>query len=177
MKIIAKAVHSCEIAEIYTTAAHMNNIRLALVPVKRFKFNKERKNPTPAQKVLVELKRESPTTPPAQLEEVVGLPSCNYNLKSLVHKGIIVALHNQLSANKRVAEGINLTFSGEGEGFAVQLKSHVTLLKEFHITGEDIHLMENGRKNASLPFADEMVYMNGFKLRRLLAMIIADGAL
>jgi len=174
LKIIAKAVHSCEIADIYTTAAQMHNDRLTLSRVKRFKYTKERKNPTPAQKALAELKTQSPTTPPEQLEEMIGLPSRNYHLNDLVRKGIIVALHDQLRANRHV---ISLMFSGEGEGFVVQLRSHATLLKEFRITRENIHLMENGWKNAALPFADELIHMNGFKLRRLLATIIAEGAL
>lgn len=177
LKVIAKVSHNCQIADIYTTAAQMHNVRLALATVKRFKFNKQRKNPTPAQRVLEELKRESPTTPLAQLEAVVGLPSCNYRLKELTRKGIIVGLHAQLKAKKSVTEGINLSFSGEGEGFTVQLRSRSTLLKEFSITREDIYLMEHGRKTASLPFADELIIMHGFKLRRLLAMIIAEGAL
>jgi len=177
LKIIAKVSHSCEIADIYTSAAQMHNERLAFAAVKRFKFNKSRKNPTPAQRVLEELKRESPTTPLAQLQEVVGLPSCNYRLKELVGKGVVLGVHAQLKAKKSVTEGINLTFSGEGEGFMVQLRANATLLKEFSITREDIYLMEHGKKTASLSFADELIYMDGFKLRRLLAMIIAEGAL
>jgi len=177
LRIIARVAHSCEIADLYTAAANVSNERLAFANVKRFKFNKEKKHPTPAQRVLEELKRENPATPQAQLEEVVGFPSRKYHLKELSRKGVVVRLHPQLQTKRSVAEGLNFTFTGDREGFTVQLRTRATMLKEFGITREDIYLMEHGRKNASLPFADELIHMNGFRLRHLLAMLIAEGAL
>lgn len=170
---IVTATKTCEIADDIISVAQGHSVPLAFTRAKRIKVNNIKKNPTAAQQVMATLAADGKPTP--ELIELVGMPARHFKLWELTQKGVIVRLNEKIP--NTVEKEMGFIFQYQDEGYVVQAFMKKTLLKEFVISRQDIKLMEAARKTAVLPYGDNFLYVNCFRLRRLIAWLIAEGGL
>lgn len=179
LNVINKATTACDVPEDILIQAQLHSIPLKFADTKRIKTTKRRKDPTPAQKVLDELlKAQGETGGQRDLEtlkDMVGFPSRTFSTRELEQKGVLVRLNENIPA--QVQKSLTFTFQYENEGYTVRVARNKTLLREFFISRRDLAQMNMGRKSAIVSYGDDFVWVHCFRLRRLLAMIMAEGGL
>lgn len=173
---VAMATMTCELPEEVLAIAQQKSERLTFQRAKWKKLQHRKDRPTPAQVVLETLRRASEDGKVTeQMKEMVSMPARSFRLKQLIDKGVVVKLNETIRNNVREKMVVNFLY--KDEGYVVQVLLRSTLLKEFVITRQDVKLTEAGFKNAVLPYGDEFLWVNCFRLRRLLAFIAAEGGL
>jgi len=173
---IVSLTEICDLPDEIICMAQQHTQRLAFNTARRIKVNTRKDAPTPAQKILEQLVRNTPEGKITdELKNMVGVPARVFTLQALTKKGVIRNVNDKIP--KHVQKNLTLVFQYEDEGWQVQVKMGKTLLKEFKIVRQEIALMETGGKNAIMPYGDEFLSLSSFKLRRLLAIISAEGGL
>jgi len=174
---VYKESKECEIPEDIEAMAQTHSAMPTLTKAKRRKVVYQKKHETPAQKVLNELSRNiGDGSINAEVIERVGSPACSFDLKTLTSKGVVVRVHDKIAAS--VQKKMVFNFKYEQEGYAVQVyMKPATMLKSFSISREDMQLMAAGWKTTVIPYGDDFVWLNCFRLRRLLGQIAADTEL
>lgn len=167
---------TCEIPDDILAMAQQHSERLAFEKARVKKSRMRRNQPTPAQKVLESLKNETKDGKITdELREQVGFPATSFKFRDLVQKGVIVRMHEKLP--RPVQQQMDFTFQLRDEGWVVQAYMKTTLFKEFTISRQDMQLLQAGRKCAVWSYGEDFVWVNCFRLMRLLAWIYAEGAL
>jgi len=177
LEAVYKQSKECDIPEDIDAMAQTHSAMPTLNKAKRRKNVYQKKHETPAQKVLNELSRtmgDGAVT--NDVLERIGSPACSFDLKQLINKGVVVRVHDKISAS--VQKKMVFNFRYEAESYEVQVyMKPATLLKSFSITREHMHLMGAGRKTSILPYGDDFIWIHCFRLRRLLGQIAADTEL
>jgi hypothetical protein len=178
MVTINAVTEVCELPEEITGAMQIHSERPKFAEAKKLKLRKVKADPTPARKVLNELIRTSGDVGKLNIEklkEMVGFPARTFTKKELEKKGVLVQLNDMIPNNVR--KEMKFTFQFDNEAYLVRAFVNTTLLREFVISRQDIELLNRGRKNATVSYGDEFLWFNCFRLRRLLAFIMAEGGL
>jgi len=178
LNIISTSTENCDLPEEITGAMQIHQERPKFAEAKKLKIRKAKTDPTPAHKVLQELVRTSGDGGKIDMEklkEMVGFPARTFTKSELEKKGVLVQLNDMIPMNVR--KDMKFTFQFDNEAYMVRAFVKTTLLREFVITRQDIELLNRGRKNAIMPYGDDFLWVNCFRLRRLLAFIMAEGGL
>jgi hypothetical protein len=168
----------CDIPEEIIGALQVQSERPKFSDAKKSKLRKAKTDPTPARKVLDELMRTSGDSGKDRLErlkEMVGFPARTFTRAELEKKGVLTQLNDMIPNN--VKKDLKFSFQFDKEAYYVKAFVKSTMLREFVITREDIQLLDRGCKNAIKSYGDGFVSLNCFRLRRLLAFIMAEGGL
>jgi len=175
---ISTVTEACELPEEITGAMQIQQERPIFAEAKKLKLRKVKTNPTPARKVLDDLIRtsgDSGKENTEKLKEMVGFPARTFTKSELEKKGVLVQLNDMIPNN--VKKEMKFTFQFESEAYNVKAFVKTTLLREFIISRQDIDLFDKGCKNTIRSYGDDFLWVNCFRLRRLLAFIMAEGGL
>lgn len=177
LSTIHKASETCEIPDEIKMQAESKSERLTFEKAKKKKLRQRRMNPTPAQRVLEQLQNGMADVKQSdELREKVGMPTRTFTLRELEAKGVIVSVQKRIQPEQQ--RKMCFSFQFKDEGFNVQVFLKTTLLKEFRINRQDMVSMQAGHKVNDIEFGgDDFLWLNGFRLQRLLAWIYAEGAL
>lgn len=176
LKTVAENTLRCEVDDELIAKAQSFSVTLAFTKAKQLKARERKANPTPAQNILDQLRSASNDGKETQeMRDLAGMPSQSFSLAQLVGKGVVMRLNEVISPVMRTQT--RMSFHYNNEGYSVEIFMKNTLLKEFFISRQEIQLFEAGLKSATKPFADGLLDMNCFRLRRLLAWINAEGGL
>jgi len=173
LKKVVKNAQNCEFPSRIALAAGQRSEKIAFLRLRRIKQRNRKQKPTPGQKVLDMLgPAEGTETKLQELKESV-VPSQTFQLGALESKGVLVRLQDGIDSKTR--KQISFNFQAQDEGFDVQIFMKSTLLKEFRITRQQIEELEGVNKTAASSYAGDFLWMNGYRLRRLLCQIYVDN--
>jgi len=171
---VARLTSTCDLPSVIIDMAEQKTIPLTMRRARKIKLKTRKDRPSPAQAFYDSLKSKDGKVPDEMLE-TVDVPAQSYRLKRLLDLGVVLGLHDKIDESVKVKLVVN--FQYKDEGYLVSMYLKTTLLKQFCITREDIVQMQTARKNSEMAYGDGFVVMNGFRLRRLLAWLSADGGL
>jgi len=171
---VCKASMDCACPSRITMAAAQRSEKIAILRLRRIKQRIRKTKPTPGQKVLDLMGNDEDRdkTKLQELKESV-IPTQTFSVGQLESKGVVVRMHEKLAPKTR--KHLNFTFSMTGEGFNVQVFLKTTLLKEFGISRQQMEDLEASNKTSASSYGDNFVWMNGYRLKRLLTFIVVDN--
>lgn len=174
LRDVSACATSCDVPEQINAAAANRAVPITFDRVRRLKQKIKKTKPTPGQLVLEQMKNDTNAKKgkDEELRELI-MPTKQYTFDILVSKGVVTRMNAliHLATQRQTI----FSFQSKGEGFLVQCFMKTTLLKEFEISREHIESLEGSNKLQVLPYADEFVFMNSFRLRRLLTWIVVEG--
>lgn len=173
---ILKVTRTCDVADAILQVASSYSVRLEMQKAKRSKTERRKLHPTPAQKILMDLVRNSKEGQENdQLRAQAGMPARTFELRELILKGVIVQLNAKLTGDFQ--KKMKFIIQYNNEEFTIQCVAANTSLRSFVLTREDLALMNAARKLATICWGDGFVWVNTFRLSRLLGFMAADGDL
>lgn len=171
---VLKVAMDCICPTRFTMAAAQRSEKISFLRLRRIKQRIRKTKPTPGQKIIDTMGSDE-NRDTAKLQELKDsiIPTQTFSLNQLESKGVVVRMHEKLPGKTR--KHMSFTFQTDGEGFNVQIFLKTTLLKEFQISRQQIEDMEFANKTSASSYADDFVWMNGYRLRRLLTFIVVDN--
>lgn len=171
---VLKVSTDCTCPSRFTMAAAQRSEKISFLRLRRIKQRIRKTKPTPGQKIMDTMGTDD-SRDAGKLQELKEsiIPTQTFSLGQLESKGVVVRMHEKLPGKTR--KHMSFTFQTCGEGFNVQIFLKTTLLKEFEISREQIEDMEMANKTSAASFAEDFVWMNGYRLRRLLTFIVVDN--
>lgn len=173
---VLKVAVECACPTRFTMAAAQRSEKISFLRLRRIKQRIRKTKPTPGQKIIDTMGSDE-NRDSAKLQELKDsiIPIQTFSLNQLESKGVVVRMHDKLPGKTR--KHMSFTFQSNGEGFNVQIFLKTTLLKEFQISREQIEDLEFANKTCASSYADDFVWMNGYRLRRLLTFIVVDNGI
>lgn len=180
MKRVVRAAQNCDCPSLITLAAGQRSEKIAFLRIRRIKQRNRKQKPTPGQKAIDMMGMEEAEVKVQELRESF-VPSQSFTLGQLESKGVLVRIHDGIASKTR--KHICFNFRAGNEGFDVQIfvpkaklkEAEDRIQKEFHISRQQIEDLEGVNKTAASSYAGDLLWMNGYRLRRLLTWIVVDN--